>query len=74
MSTKEQLDELKQKVAASMGIAPEEIKVVHVSPHYEPGACDHDWPDEPDGRQTDMNGRCTKCGMSFIRYIHTECP
>ena len=34
--------------------------------------CDHDWP-EADG-QTDVNGFCTKCGMSFQRYIHTECP
>ena len=47
--------------------------VVHVSPHYEPGACDHDWSDDSTG-QTDMSGRCTKCGMSFLRYIHTECP
>lgn len=46
--------------------------VVHVTQNYPPG-CDHDWPDEPDG-DTDMSGRCTKCGMSFIRYIHTECP
>lgn len=44
--------------------------VVHVSPTYPP--CDHDWPEEDDG--THMNGCCTKCGMSFIRYIHTECP
>jgi hypothetical protein len=46
--------------------------VVHVSPSY-PKGCDHDWSDDEDG-QTDMNGCCTKCGMSFQRYIHTECP
>lgn len=34
--------------------------------------CDHDWP-EADG-QTDIYGSCTKCSMSFQRYIHTECP
>ncbi len=47
--------------------------VVHVSPSYPPG-CDHDWPDDPAGGGTDTNGCCTKCGMSFIRYIHTEMP
>lgn len=46
--------------------------VIHVSPTYAP--CDHDFPDNSDGRGTDMNGHCTKCGISFIRYIHTECP
>ena len=37
-----------------------------------PASCQHDWP-EADG-QTDSYGSCTKCGMSFQRYIHTECP
>lgn len=36
-------------------------------------ACNHDWAEDSDG-QTDMYGGCTKCGMSFQRYIHTECP
>lgn len=37
------------------------------------GKCtDHDWPEGAHG--TDMDGSCTKCGMSFQRYIHTECP
>lgn len=44
--------------------------VIHVSPTYAP--CDHDWPENEHG--TDMDGCCTKCGMSFIRYIHCECP
>ena len=52
--------------------AQEAVVAVHISPHYEPGACDHDWPEADHG--TDMAGCCTKCGMSFIRYIHTECP
>lgn len=52
--------------------AQEAAIVVHISPHYEPGACDHDWPETERG--VDMAGCCVKCGMSFIRYIHTECP
>lgn len=51
---------------------PEEVVAVHVTPTINEG-CDHDWPDDIDG-QTDMYGCCTKCGMSFQRYIHTECP
>jgi len=46
--------------------------VVHVSPSY-PKGCAHEWTSDSYG-QTDMNGACEKCGMSFIRYIHTECP
>jgi predicted Zn-ribbon and HTH transcriptional regulator len=46
--------------------------VVHVSPTY-PKDCDHEFSDDETG-QTDMYGACTKCGMSFQRYIHTECP
>lgn len=34
--------------------------------------CDHEWPE--DGHGTDMDGSCTKCGMSFMLYIHCECP
>ncbi len=37
-----------------------------------PAKCNHDWP-EKDG-QTDMDGSCTKCGMSFQYYIYMECP
>lgn len=36
--------------------------------------CDHDWPDSEEGGGTDINGSCTKCGMSFMLYIHSECP
>ena len=68
--TQETLDRIKQSVAKDEGIDPSEVDVIHVSPSYTP--CDHDWPDGDCG--TDMNGCCTKCGMSFIRYIHTECP
>ena len=45
--------------------------VVHVSPSFD-NKCDHDWPDGDHG--TDMDGVCTKCGMSFMRYIHCYCP
>lgn len=37
-----------------------------------PAVCAHDWP-EKDG-QTDLDGRCTKCSMSFQYHIHVECP
>lgn len=52
---------------------PEQKVIVHITPHYEPGACEHEWPLE-DEQGTDMNQCCPKCGMSFMRYIHTECP
>lgn len=32
--------------------------------------CDHGWED-PDGNPTE---RCTKCGLSFMRYVHSCCP
>lgn len=31
--------------------------------------CDHDW--DNDGCNPEF---CLKCGMSFIRYVHMECP
>jgi len=34
--------------------------------------CEHDWPESDRG--TDIDGSCTKCGISFLLYIHTECP
>jgi len=66
------IEELKVAGAKVMDCKPNEIVVVHVSPTY--GPCDHEWPDDPAGGGTDMSGRCTKCGMSFIRYIHMVCP
>ena len=32
--------------------------------------CDHDWRDGHDGNPE----QCTKCGLSFIRYIHCCFP
>jgi hypothetical protein len=51
--------------------------IVHVSPSYPPG-CQHEWEyieilDE-DGRINEEPSHCKKCGMSFTRYIFTECP
>lgn len=34
-------------------------------------ACEHDW--SLDGRGTNMDGSCTKCGKSFQSYIHNDC-
>jgi len=39
--------------------------------------CEHDWPElDVMGIDvgTDINGSCTKCGMSFMLYIHSDCP
>ncbi len=68
--TQETIDKIKQSSAEMLDCTPEEITVVHVAPMFTP--CDHDWPEDDCG--TDMNGCCTKCGMSFMRYIHMECP
>ena len=68
--TAEDIERIKQESAKSLGCDPSEVNVIHVSPTYTP--CDHDWPEDDHG--TDMSGFCTKCGMSFMRYIHTECP
>jgi hypothetical protein len=38
----------------------------------EPVPCAHDWPENEGG--TDINGVCTKCGMSFMAHVHMECP
>ncbi len=59
------------KVGDKLVVDGEEGVVVHVSPTYPP--CDHDWPEQ---RPEDdcFSGQCTKCGMSFTRYVFTECP
>lgn len=64
---KEKLDELKEHAAELFGVKPGDITLVHVSETPKP--CDHDWDNEG------MNPeQCLKCGMSFTRYIFTECP
>jgi hypothetical protein len=54
------------------------VYTVHVTPSY-PAGCKHEWHYV---QTTDEHGRiineepthCTKCGISFTRYIFTECP
>lgn len=56
----------------------DEWEVIHTSPYYPPGACDHQWvymnQKDEDGNVDETPSHCKKCGMSFIRYIFTECP
>jgi hypothetical protein len=53
------------------------VLTVHVSPSY-PSGCQHEWAyvqvKDEDGRMNEEPSHCTKCGMSFTRYIFTECP
>jgi hypothetical protein len=35
--------------------------------------CDHDFEVDDQGC-VEYHGQCLKCGMSFIRHIHMECP
>ena len=44
---------------------------LHITPLS--SECEHEWPLE-DEHGTAMNQNCPKCGISFIHYIHTECP
>lgn len=69
-SVAKHLEELRIAAAKHMGVDPSQAVVAHVTLTPEP--CDHDWPEGDHG--TDMNGCCTKCGLSFTRYIFTECP
>jgi len=55
-------------------------EVIHVTPSYPPG-CQHEWVyvqvQDEDGRMRgpqEEPSHCRKCGMSFTRYIFTECP
>lgn len=43
--------------------------VVHVAPAIDED-CDHDWEGGADGNPE----RCSKCGLSFMRFIHSCCP
>jgi len=44
-------------------------EVVHVTPAIDE-ACNHDWKDNDEGEPE----YCTKCGISFTRYIFCCCP
>jgi hypothetical protein len=53
----------------------DKIPVIHRSPSYPPG-CKHEWVyrgelEEQEGYEP---SHCEKCGMSWTRYIFTECP
>lgn len=49
-------------------------KLIHASPAIDE-SCDHDWRhgEDHDGQQGDPE-QCTKCGISFTRYIFCCCP
>jgi hypothetical protein len=42
--------------------------VVHITPKIDE-ECDHDWEDGADGNPE----RCSKCGLSFMRFVHSCC-
>lgn len=69
-SVSKHLEELRIAAAKKMGVDPSQAVIAHVT--LTPKPCDHDWPEDEHG--TAMEGCCTKCGMSFTRYIFTECP
>jgi hypothetical protein len=53
-------------------------EVIHVTPSYPPG-CQHEWHYEEVKNAAghvieETPTHCVKCGMSFTRYIFTECP
>ena len=58
----------KMKAGDKVMIDGEEATVMHVTPAIDE-TCDHDWRDGADGNPE----QCTKCGISFTRYIHC-CP
>lgn len=49
--------------AEALGVA------VHATPAIDDG-CYHDWENGEDGNPE----RCSKCGLSFMRFIHSCCP
>lgn len=53
-------------------VRPKEKIIIHVMPLSPKPKCEHEW--LQGDRGVDLNGSCTKCGMSFQRYIHMECP
>ena len=54
------------------------LYTVHVSPSF-PAGCQHTWEyaqhlDTAGNVIDEEPTHCTKCGMSFTRYIFLECP
>lgn len=68
----ESIEELAdRRMAELIKEAEEEQILCRLKMPQEP--CDHDFEEDEDGG-TDYYGACKKCGMSFIRHIHMECP
>ena len=57
------IDWARVEQAESLGVA------VHVTPAIDEG-CYHDWENGEDGNPE----RCSKCGLSFMRFAHSCCP
>lgn len=52
-----------RRSAKLLGVKPEDLYTVHVTPKINE-ACNHTWED----------GWCTECGVSFVRYTHSQMP
>lgn len=60
-----------EKLLAELKLIVPDAVHVHISPHYPPG-CKHEWAYADD--ECGEPSHCGKCGISFTRYIFTECP
>jgi hypothetical protein len=58
-----------ERIAAILADEPAGTILVHASPAIDE-TCKHDWRDGPDGNPE----QCTKCGLSFTRYIFCCMP
>lgn len=47
----------------------DKLITAHVTPKIDEN-CRHEWSTHENG-ETDAYGHCTKCGLSFQRYIHS---
>lgn len=52
-------------------VPPDGFVVVHATPAIDE-ECDHSWVGE-DGKDYENPDHCSKCGLSFTRYIHCCC-
>lgn len=58
-----------ERIAEIEALAGEGAKLVHVTPAIDE-SCEHEWADGEDGNPS----HCTKCGLSFTRYIYCCMP
>ncbi len=72
--TPEEIASLKAAIERHKGLVRPQITINRILPRplASVAKCDHDWPEGDRG--TDKDGSCTKCGMSFMLYIHCDCP